>query len=767
MRDFIIHTVWLTISMSIVILLVRLFTSLLGSRFSARSRYTIWTVVMLSLCIGIGLYKLPSLVTFEISTPYFIEQAIGEQMKAPIIDTMQPSPPVNQLTGNSSNTTTPSTSQDLNTEYNATPTNTKQEFIPPNISSNLDNESVQINMTEIIFAVWILGAVLYFSISFMAYIRSVHKYTRAKKICGAVTENLLRVMCHRYRIRNAPRIYLCTEVSSPILYGYIKPTILIPEMSLTQNALIGVIAHELTHYRRGDIWIKLICLFTESLYWFNPLVHLAAKRCNAEMELSCDETVLEGMSVDVRRSYGRVMLDIVENCNRKRSLLTTQFNPHKDAVKERIVNILDMTTKKRGKVMVTLTLVLCILAGTFIGCAVRENNSRNEGGINTIDTPIAYSNLNDFLTDEQITTYNTASILYPMFQGMPTEIDNLHLSLVGTDMDTIIAYLADNNASNSRETYTIAGVIYQEAIGEYTTFPKLEELCESVFTETYFDILNRTDEEYSIFKEIDGKLYYLDTAKGGTFGYVPDEYPDTYELTSRTDTEICFNVIGHYKNSGGGDQIYSVGRYAFPITMVLQDDGWRFSQFADAGISDRDINKPEEVILKVYFGQNSIDDLMEQTVTYQKEEIKLGDWFKKYEFWPIKYTTLDLNDDGASEMVFGLAKGPNGENTDVGSLILHNEGETVYAYILFIREFSQLKSDGTFHFSSSVSNGGIGKIDFSGASYTVKEIVRRKSEDNQTLFYYIDDQAVSKVEYDTYIAEQEQKTEAVWEIFDS
>lgn len=432
-----------------------------------------------------------------------------------------------------------------------------------------------------------------------------------------------------------------------------------------------------------------------------------------------------------------------------------------------IVNILDMTTKKRGKVLITSTLVLCIIAGTFIGCEVRENSSSKEGDVYTIDTPIAYSNLSDFLTDEQITIYKTASILYPMFQGMPTEIDNLHLSLLGADMDTIIAYLVGQETTIPRNSYTIDGVSYQVAIGEYTTLSNLKELCLSVFTESYFDSLNCPDEKISVFKEIDGRLYYLDTAKGGAFGYVPDEYPDTYELTSRTDTEICFNIIGYYKSSGGGDPIYSVYRYVFPVTMVLQDDGWRFSRFADAGLSDRDLNKPEEVVLKVYFGNNSIDDLMEQTVTYQKEEITLKDWFIKYEFCPIKYTTLDLNGDWTSEMVFDLAKGPNGENADVGSLILHKEEESVYAYILFYREFSHLKSDGTFHFSSSVSNDGIGKIEFSGASYTVKEIVRRKSEDNQNIFYYIDDKSVSKEEYDTYIAEQEQKSDVVWERMDS
>ncbi len=767
MSDFILHIGWLTLSMSLVILVVLLFNRFFGKRFLARSRYTVWILVVLSLCIGMGLFKIPSLFTFEVSMPSFNEKSLDVSKQPPIPDEVQPPISNTHSAGISTNPIAPNTSQNVNTELNTVQPNEKQEGTVPTVSGNPEKEPVQIYITAIIFVFWITGTVFYLAINLAVYIRSAHKYARTKKICSAETDDLFRVMCRRYKIKRIPRIYVCSEVGSPVLYGYTKPTILIPEIELTKNSLVGVLAHELTHYRRGDIWIKFVCLLTESMYWFNPLVYIATKRCNAEMELSCDETVLVGMNEDVRRSYGSVMLDIVEHCSCKRNQLTTQFNPHKNAVKERLMNILDMTKKKHGRVIIAATLVLCIVAGTFIGCAVKENNGKIEGTVNTIKSPTAYNNLSDFLGDEQIAVYETASILYPMFQGMPTEIDNLHLSLLGADADSIIAYLADLSSSTQRESYTTEHGTYHSAIGEYNTHLQLEELCLSVFTRAYFDKLNRTDEEYSIFKDIDGKLYYLYTSKGGAFGYVPDEYPDTYELISRSDTEICFNVIGYYKSSGGGDPIYSVSRYAFPITMILQDDGWRFSRFAYAGISNRDINKPEEVVLKSYFGKNSIDELMELSVIYQNEEISLGDWFKKYEFSPIKYTTIDLNNDWASEMVFGLAKGPNGENEDVGSLILHSEGDTVYAYILFYREFNHLKSDGTFEFSGSVSNGGIGKLSFTSDTYMVNEIVSRKSEDNQNLSYYIENQSVSKEEYDTYIAEQDQKSEAAWEIYKS
>ncbi len=388
MEEFLLHIGWLTLSMSSIILLVLLFNKVLGGKFSAKSRYTVWAVVVLSLCIGTLLFKLPEFFTFEVEIPSFTEVASDVPEKLPTNDEIQESITDTPSAVIPVSPIKPAPSHNTNPNPGIVQPSEKQEMIVPTFPDIPAVEPVQIDMPSIIFAIWFVGAILYFAVSFTVYVRTTQKYTRAKKVCNAETAELYHAMCRKYQIKRIPSIYVCSEVGSPILYGYTKPTILIPDIKLSQNSMVGVLAHELTHYRRGDIWMKLICLFTESLYWFHPLVHLATARCNAEMELSCDEAVLVGMDEDVRRSYGKVMLEIVEHCSRKRSLLTTQFNPHKNAVKERILNILDMTKKKQGRAMIAFTLILCV-TGTIIGCSVKDKEteeidtrSQNESDVN-------------------------------------------------------------------------------------------------------------------------------------------------------------------------------------------------------------------------------------------------------------------------------------------------------------------------------------------------------------------------------------------------
>ncbi len=396
MTEFLLHLGWLTLSISSVILLILLFNRIFGGKFSAKSRYIVWTVVVLSLCIGAGMYRLPALFTVEVSLPSFMEDVsdatlnppAASDTRAPVTNTPSTMIPTNPITPNTNHSTTPDSNNAPN--LNTTQSDDPQEVIVPAVPPIQEKDSFEIDIPTLIFGIWAFGAILYFSVSMAVYIRSTHKYARSKKICDAETEGLFRTMCRRYKIKRIPRLYVCSAAGSPVLYGYTKPTILLPDIKLTPNSLVGVLAHELTHYRRGDIWVKLICLMAESLYWFNPLVYAATSRCNAEMELSCDEAVLAGMNEDVRRSYGNVMLEIVKHCARKRSTLTTQFNPHKNAVKERILNILDMTKKKRGRVIIAVTLVLCIIAGTIIGCGVNKDDINENEEIDKLIDSITY-----------------------------------------------------------------------------------------------------------------------------------------------------------------------------------------------------------------------------------------------------------------------------------------------------------------------------------------------------------------------------------------
>jgi TonB family protein len=101
-----------------------------------------------------------------------------------------------------------------------------------------------------------------------------------------------------------------TEACGPALLGSFRPRIVLPrdfERRYTRLERGLIVAHETTHRRRGDAQINLIVATLRCLYWFNPLVHLAAARLRADQEFACDAAVISAHP-RTRSAYATAML---------------------------------------------------------------------------------------------------------------------------------------------------------------------------------------------------------------------------------------------------------------------------------------------------------------------------------------------------------------------------------------------------------------------------------------------------------------------------
>lgn len=239
-----------------------------------------------------------------------------------------------------------------------------------------------------------------------------------------------------------------------------------------------------------------------------------------------------------------------------------------------------------------LTAIILCFSVCVGGCSEKKNGNIEQ---NDDENHVIYDSLADFLSEEQIDLYNKALKIYPLFRGHPDSIDTLHLILNNASYDERRSFSAELSSQRIQNNDVISGYQYSHKInrlnyllsmGEYQSLSSLKDLCLSVFTNEYWCRLNRGGSRFEYdrtpqFLEIDGRLYYNSVSMGGPFGYNPSEYPDKYELTSVSDTEIDFNVIAHYKSSNV-DPDYTVTTKSFPVKLVLTDIGWRFSLFNTA-----------------------------------------------------------------------------------------------------------------------------------------------------------------------------------------
>jgi beta-lactamase regulating signal transducer with metallopeptidase domain len=111
--------------------------------------------------------------------------------------------------------------------------------------------------------------------------------------------------------RRDPRYFATDVPGTPFVTGLIRPLVYLPTdffQRFSTDEQKWIVQHELTHAARADLWVQSIWELLRSVFWFNPIIHLAAGAMRDDQELACDEAVLRGSSNADRYSYGRALL---------------------------------------------------------------------------------------------------------------------------------------------------------------------------------------------------------------------------------------------------------------------------------------------------------------------------------------------------------------------------------------------------------------------------------------------------------------------------
>ncbi len=125
-------------------------------------------------------------------------------------------------------------------------------------------------------------------------------------VCGLVSCVRLR-----RRLQNAVPLggglWQTGGFGTPFVFGLIRPRIYIPAGVDMEHADY-IILHERIHIRRGDHIFRLLACLALCLHWFNPLVWLACTLSGRDMEMSCDEAVLQKAGTGVKKAYSASLL---------------------------------------------------------------------------------------------------------------------------------------------------------------------------------------------------------------------------------------------------------------------------------------------------------------------------------------------------------------------------------------------------------------------------------------------------------------------------
>lgn len=178
-------------------------------------------------------------------------------------------------------------------------------------------------------------------------------------------------------------ILVCDRISSPFVFGIIRPRIYLPS-DLSEEEKSYVIAHEQAHIKHYDNLLKPLGYLILSIHFFNLLCWIAFKLFTNDIELACDERVIKNYNIQDKKGYSTALL----SCSIERNILSAcPFSFGESGLKQRIKSVLSY--KKPTVRIVILSFAVCLLtAMSFmtnpITSALEIHSDNSESAIDNI-----------------------------------------------------------------------------------------------------------------------------------------------------------------------------------------------------------------------------------------------------------------------------------------------------------------------------------------------------------------------------------------------
>lgn len=215
--------------------------------------------------------------------------------------------------------------------------------------------------------IWCIGMIFCFVFFAIFYLRCRIEFLTSCPVQDTYAIQWLR----EHPLKRPLAIRESDRISTPLTYGVLRPVILMPHQTDWKDIsrLQYILLHEFVHIRRFDTVVKLIMTGALCLHWFNPMVWAMYILMNRDLELSCDESVIQHFGESSKPVYARILIDMKaqKGCP---APLCNSFN--NNAIEERIIVIMKMKRKTTLSILIACFIIVAA-AGIFATSAAASD----------------------------------------------------------------------------------------------------------------------------------------------------------------------------------------------------------------------------------------------------------------------------------------------------------------------------------------------------------------------------------------------------------
>ena len=329
METLFLRVVWLSATVSAVLLPLLLASRWLQSRVKAKSLYILWLLLAVRLVVPVEITLPKPAVTvqvpqYEVTIP--TNRPSGEL----------PDDPLSPV------------------EPNVAPSLPQMEQEPDLTAQT------EVPVAVVLGTLWLTGVFAIALIQISSYLVTRRALLRWARPVSPETREQIQYLALRLGLKRTFQVRRSDRVRTAMVLGVLRPVLLLPQEECDPL----VVLHELNHLRRRDLEYKGLMMAACWLHWFNPLVWWMSRVAGRNLELCCDEDVAGKENSAFRHRYGRLLLECAtEGAG---PVLSSRFGSSKEELKARLTNL--FVAKKRGRALVCLALACAVLAGGLVAC---------------------------------------------------------------------------------------------------------------------------------------------------------------------------------------------------------------------------------------------------------------------------------------------------------------------------------------------------------------------------------------------------------------
>lgn len=239
----------------------------------------------------------------------------------------------------------------------------------PIIESNMFNVYVY----HIFLFAWICGIALFGYRTIEAYLKFKNLLNKEPCVNNKEVKELIHSVERLYRNPTEFNVIRTSWTSVPLLFGILKPTIVLPQIELNDEELGYIIRHEISHYHHYDLWIKLFTELIVIIYWWNPLVYLLRQQIDKILEIRVDTAVTKQMCEAEKIRYLECLLAIAKgNMHSSINSFALPFDSRTvSALSQRFHIVLNRTYQQKSVIQnsimfITIVFILALMSSVVI-----------------------------------------------------------------------------------------------------------------------------------------------------------------------------------------------------------------------------------------------------------------------------------------------------------------------------------------------------------------------------------------------------------------